>query len=196
MRFPMPSRAALAAALLLAAAPSPAAAQPPALFEKAFSLGMARLVAVMDRFDGRYGALDAGRQRQAQRGFDRLASSLYRLCSSKDDLVRSLSTPLATDAEIRADGYRIEMDLDGVRQRFDAVGELLLRRGDSASVADERAIREGLVGKAVAVDRVLVRLREPGFDRAAVVAEATRAATLCRQAQGSASRVAARTPGA
>ena len=196
MRRPISPRAALAAALLLAAAPSRAAAQPPAIFEKAFSLGMASLVAVVDRFDGRYGALDAARQRQAQRGFDRLASSLYRLCSSKDDLVRSLSTPLATDAEIRADAYRIGADLEDVRRRFDAVGELLVRRGDSASVADERAIREGLGGKAVALDQVIVRLREPGFDRAAVVAEATRAATLCREAQGSASRVAGRVPGA
>ncbi|MGI9078707.1 MAG: hypothetical protein ACR2G6_15465 [Gemmatimonadaceae bacterium] len=83
-----------------------------------------------------------------------------------------------------------------VRQRFDRLGEMLVRAGDAASVANEAAIRNGLGGKAVLVDQLVFQLRQPGFNRSRVMAEAKKAASFCRQAQQAASLVAARVSGA
>ena len=151
--------------------------------------GLTKLVSWIDSLDTQFDAL-IGHQKakQAARRMDRLASSLYRLCRSKDDLVMSLSSPIATDQEISEDGYRIQGELEEVHEQFDKVGEMMIRRGSSPS---EEAIRGSLNGKAIEVERLTQEFRRPGFDRSRAIAQAKQAATLCRKAQTEASSAAA-----
>jgi hypothetical protein len=108
------------------------------------------------------------------------------------DWLLSLSSPMATDAGIRQDGEQIRRDLSDVRERFNQLGEVIVRAGGAANLAIESDIRNGLGGKAVLVDQIVFRLRQPGFNRGRVTAQAKQAASLCRQAQQAVTLAAAR----
>lgn len=168
---------------------------PTPVYEEGFLGSMSKFIDWIDTLDSRFDTLVVREQRkQTARRLDQLAKGLYRLCASKEQLALSLASPLATEYKIRQDGEQVRIDLYEVRESFDRLGAMILRPGDTASAANEAAIRNGLGGKVVLVDQLVFQLRQQGLNRSRIMAQAKQAASLCRQAQLAATLAAARVP--